>query len=95
MIKLSKFKFNLRPKAPKSVGLGSTLTVVFLLILAAVIFVTYNSLYKNIFVSPELVEPSDIVRVDLKSYQQTIDLIESLENYVPPEFSLPTSNIFD
>gem|GEM_PF-4709835 len=67
-----------------------------LLLLALVVqgYLVYKYLYPNLNVSDDILTIKDIVRVDLKSYQDTINLLNDLENYVPVSDDLIRLNPF-
>lgn len=71
----------------KGLNVGAVLSIVLLLLLAYEAWVGYSQLYKSLFTSPDVVATDNVIRVDLKSYQDTVNYLESLQTYTPdPEF---------
>ena len=74
--------------------ISTLLAGVMVLAICVEIYLAYAYLYPNLNVSDDLITTKDIVRVDLKSYQETIDLLNELEAYQPPPLDLPRTNPF-
>jgi hypothetical protein len=77
-----------------SVNLNVSLTVVLLLLLAVEGYWIFSNLYVNLAVNTDIIAPSNIVRVDLDAYQDTIDLLDDLKNYKPDVLQLKRGNPF-
>lgn len=90
-------KFNLHLNIPKKIQVkevGPFLTLLFLVLILFLGFWTYTRLFVRIFRQPEAEAPSNIVRVDLRSYQDTVRLIKDLESYIPPTPDIKNNNPF-
>ncbi len=68
------------------------LTTAMILAILVEVYLAYVYLYPNLNVSDDLITTKDIVRVDLKSYDQTIELLNGLETYQPTPLNLPRPN---
>jgi hypothetical protein len=78
----------------KRIKIGLALTIVFGLILILEIYLAYDGLYSKLSTESETVEESNVVRVDLEAYNKTIELIDKLENFTPPNLILNNFNPF-
>jgi len=65
------------------------LSIATILVVLIEIYLAYVYLYPNLNVAEDLITVKDIVRVDLKSYDQTINLLDNLESYQAPPLNLP------
>ncbi|HYE22511.1 MAG TPA: hypothetical protein VD998_02895 [Verrucomicrobiae bacterium] len=83
-------------KLPQIQKIKVSILLQMLLLLALVVqgYLVYKYLYPNLNVSDDILTIKDIVRVDLKSYQDTINLLNDLENYVPVSDDLIRLNPF-
>ena len=70
------------------------LTLLLLAVLAAEAYFVYSNMYRSLSLKDDEIAPSNVVRVDLKSYQRTIDLLDSLKSYQPPALNLKQPNPF-
>jgi hypothetical protein len=62
---------------------GFILTAIFLTLLLIEVYFAYSSIYKNINVADPIVSDSNIVRVNLEQYNDTIRLLDQYETYDP------------
>ena len=84
-------KINLKPK---NLNVSVMLTIALLLLIAYEAWLGYNHLYLALFTEPVITTSDNVIRVDLASYQNTVDLLNGLRSYRPdPEF-LSNSNPF-
>lgn len=88
-------KLNIKIPKLKLLNTGLILTLVFILLLLFEIYLTYGSVYQKLVANPEIIQDSNIVRVDLEAYNETIDLIEKLEIYSPPSLLFNRFNPFN
>ena len=94
-MKIPKISANLGGvKRIKLLNLNSFLSIVFLLLIVYLTYVAYTKLYLNIFGNKELPAPAEIVRVNLKSYEETVHLIRLLESYSPDIPQIENPNLF-
>ena len=85
----------MKPQLPNSKLKASMLMNLLLLVAILIeLYLAYVYLYPNLNISDETIGTRDVVRVDLKSYEQTINLLNSLESYTPTPLNLPRSNPF-
>jgi hypothetical protein len=85
-------KFNFKPIKNLNVGAISTL-IIFLLIIVELYFV-YALIYKNLNPEPLSNVTNRIVQVNLSSYTDTLDYVDSLETFEPKEMILTNPNPF-
>ncbi len=83
-IKLDGAKFNL----------GLTLAALFTLAIVIELFLSYQYFYQNFAAAPIVIEEGNVVRVNLQSYDKTVNYIKGLNEYQAPELNLPRANIF-
>ncbi len=70
------------------------LTLILLLVLLYEAYMVYNFVYLNLKVNPDQIVPSNVVRVDLGAYKNTIDYLDAQKNFKAPSLSFPRSNPF-
>jgi hypothetical protein len=75
-------------------NLSWMLTGIFALIIVFELYMGFANIYSNIFNEPDAIPEGDIVRVNLKAYQTTMNYLEGLNNYEPPSTRLPRTNPF-
>jgi hypothetical protein len=85
---------NLSSASLKAPSLGSILSIVFIIFIVMIAYSVYGNIYLSIFGQTDVITPSNIVRVDLKSYQETVDLIERQENFEPDLPAISNSSPF-
>lgn len=87
-----KFKSPNLNKIPLNFNL--ILTLVLLLVLLYEAYMVYSFVYLNLRVNPDQITPSNIVRVNLQAYKNTIDYLDAQKNFTARSLNLPRSNPF-
>ena len=85
----------LQLKTNKKIKVSFVLSMITVLTILVELYLAYIYLYPNLNVSDESIQTRDIVRVDLKAYQKTIDLLNKLETYQPGPLGLQRTNPFE
>jgi hypothetical protein len=79
-------------KAVPSIGLLLALALVAVLLYEA--YLAYQYVYKNLIFDPADITPSNIVRVNLDSYQDTIRFLDEQKNFETGPLNLQRGNPF-
>jgi len=87
-------KLQLKPIKLNIASVEVLLVAVLVVVVLFEIYLGYTNFYKRLFVEPNILPTENIVRVDLNKYNETINLIESYENYSPENYNLNTTNPF-
>lgn len=93
-IKIPNLHFGFPKKTSPDTNWGSIFTAALILILLIEVYIIYLKLYKNLFTEADFVEQSNIVRVDLKSYDDLINFLDDQENFTPQPFRATRANPF-
>ena len=84
------------PKINKlPINFNLLLTLILLLVLAYEAFMVYQFVYLNLKVDADQIVPLNVVRVDLKAYQDTINYLDTQKNFEARPLNLPRSNPFE
>lgn len=70
------------------------LTVILILILLYQAYLVYQYIYLNLVFNTDQIEPSNIVRVNLDSYQDTIRYMDNQKDFSASSLNLQRSNPF-
>ena len=62
-------------------NIGFVLTLIFILVILAELYFIYFNLFTKLTVTDDAIIPTNIVRVDLKTYQDTIDDLDEAETF--------------
>ncbi|MBX4187763.1 MAG: hypothetical protein KW793_01345 [Candidatus Doudnabacteria bacterium] len=76
------------------ISLRLILVGVFVAVLLAAAYLTYSYLYASVFSTDVPLPEGNVVRVNLKAYQSTIEYLEGLNRYQPEPMVLPRNNPF-
>jgi hypothetical protein len=69
-------------------NIGLILTIFFLIVIIAELYFVYFDLFKKLTVTDDAIIPNNIVRVDLSTYNNTLDILDESETFEPqPIFS--------
>jgi hypothetical protein len=82
-------KLQLSKVNKSSYSLRLFLTLAFSAILLGEAYLAYSYLYSNLFAGPRDFPEGNVVRVNLKAYEGTIEYLEGLYNYTPEPLSIP------
>jgi len=82
----------LKIKTANSKLLQSILLFIFIVVILGEIYLVYSYLYTNLIVGDEELPVGNVVRVNLKSYETTVDHLERLYEYQAPTLNLPIAN---
>ena len=83
-----------KSNSKSSFTLRATLLMAFLAVLAFEGWLVYSQLYSNVFSSPGEVTPGNVVRVNFKAYESTVEYLKSLYEFEPGDIVLPRENPF-
>jgi len=72
----------------KNFNLSLILLVLLLLVLGFEFYFGYKNLYANLSTEENTTAADSVVRVDLKAYQDTINLIDNLNKFAPKTLNL-------
>ncbi len=67
----------------KSLGLNAILSFALLLVLAYEIYFAFNYFYKNFLSVKPTVDETNIVRLDIQNYRNTVNYLKGLDYYIP------------
>jgi hypothetical protein len=84
-------KLNLKSK---KINIRLLLNILLVIVIAIELYYVYFALYKSLNPQPVGIIFNRIVRLDLKSYQDTTNLIQSRQNYQPVPTNFLNSNPF-
>ncbi|HEX9503103.1 MAG TPA: hypothetical protein VF974_02155 [Patescibacteria group bacterium] len=73
---------------------GLIVNLILALVILSEIYFVYALLYSNMNPQPTEVVLTNIVKVDLKAYADTSDLLKSMDDYMPGPLNLQNSNPF-
>lgn len=79
---------------PSKINLSWLLSFLIIVIVVFELYLAYVYLYPNLNVTEEVVLTKNIVRVDLKSYDSTINLLDELESFVGSPVNITNTNPF-
>jgi hypothetical protein len=84
----------LRIKTDNSRLLQSILLLIFVITILLEAYLLYSYVYKNLIIADEELPVGNVVRVNLKSYENTVSHLERLYQYQAPQLNLPISQPF-
>lgn len=77
-----------------NISLRLVLLFSFLGVVAFSCYLAYSYLYASVFMNNEPLPEAQVVRVNLKAYESTIEYLEGLADYTPETLVLPRNNPF-
>lgn len=78
----------------KRLNFNLVLSLLLLLVLAVEVYLLYSQVYLNLSTESEVIEPQNVVRIDLSAYQKTIKLLDDLKSFQPKAVRLTDDNPF-
>lgn len=85
---------NLKLKMPR-LSASTIMSIIFVMIVLFELWVAYNSLFVSITGNPPASAASEtVISADVNGYRQTVNVLNSRTNYVPPAFDYTNSNPF-
>lgn len=78
----------------KRLNFNLVLSLVLLLVLAVEVYLLYSQVYLNLSTDTEVIEPQNVVRVDIGAYEKTIKLLDDLKSFQPKAVRLTDDNPF-
>jgi hypothetical protein len=81
-------------KGLKKINIGFIAALTFFVVIIFELYFVYSMIYQNLNPQPNINISSRIVQVDLKSYDSTVQYLNSLEIFQSPSVVLKNSNPF-
>ncbi|HTL39199.1 MAG TPA: hypothetical protein VL306_00065 [Methylomirabilota bacterium] len=78
----------------KFIRFESVMTVVFILVVLLEMYILYTKVYAQLNPEANAIQTENIVRLDISSYNQTIDLLDNLKSFVAKPVNLNNSTPF-
>ncbi|OGE81015.1 MAG: hypothetical protein A3H72_01605 [Candidatus Doudnabacteria bacterium RIFCSPLOWO2_02_FULL_48_8] len=76
------------------INVSLLLTIVLFLVLLYEAYLAWQYIFKNLYSGEVSVAPSDIVRVDLNAYQDTLDYLDRQKKFQSPSVNVNRGNPF-
>lgn len=88
-------KLNIKVPKFNLLNTGLILTLILIFLIVFEVYLVYGEVYQKLVANPEIIQETNIVRVNLEDYNNSISLIKKLETYSPPPLFLNRFNPFN